>query len=62
MRSLLAIGLLCLACVLAGCDSGQSMLTNDEMENNPKAGLDALNKMGPMPTRKTAMPSPSTKK
>jgi hypothetical protein len=58
MRSLLAIGAMCLACTLAGCDDGSgSAVTKGEMDTNPNVGTDAIKKMGPMPTPKTAMPT-----
>ena len=64
----LGIGALVLSGLLAGCDSGggEAALT-PEQAANPKAGLDALNKMGPMPTAKTvkeaeAKKEPETKK
>lgn len=63
MRTLLAIVTMCLACGLAGCDGGgESLTTKQEMDSNPNLGQDALKKMGPMPTPKTTLPSPSTKK
>jgi hypothetical protein len=49
------VGTLVLSCLIAGCGSGggESSLT-PEQEKSPTAGLDALNKMGPMPTAKDA--------
>jgi len=63
MRRVLAIGAMLLAWTLAGCDGGESMTTQSEMDKNPNVGTDALKKMGPMPTPKTVMPdSPAGKK
>lgn len=49
------VGTLVLSCLIAGCGSGggESSLT-PEQESSPTAGLDALKKMGPMPTAKDA--------
>jgi hypothetical protein len=49
----LAIGALVLSCFIAGCDSGGGEAgVSDEALKNPNAGLDAMKKMGPMPTAK----------
>ena len=56
MRILYAtVGTLVLSCLIAGCDSGggESSLTPEKA--SPTAGLDAMKKMGPMPTAKDVM-------
>ena len=51
------VGTLVLSCFIAGCEmgghSGEAGLT-PEQEASPTAGLDAMKKMGPMPTAKGA--------
>jgi hypothetical protein len=61
MRILYAtVGALVLSCLIAGCDSGggETGLT-PEQEASPTAGLDAMKKMGPMPTAKDAKKVPT---
>jgi hypothetical protein len=63
MRSVLAIGAMCVAFLVAGCDGGGgSMHTQQELDNDPNIGAEAIKKMGPMPTPKTVMPPRSAKK
>ena len=50
----LGIGALVLSGLLAGCDSGGGeAAVKPEEAASPTAGLDAMKKMGPMPTNKT---------
>jgi hypothetical protein len=61
VRILLVIGALFFSVPLVGCgDEGQSGMTKEEM-NDPDAGKKALEKMGAMPTPKTAMPTDAKK-
>jgi hypothetical protein len=62
MRILLVIGALALAFPAIGCDEGgQGGLTQEEM-NDAAAIKKSIEKLGAVPSPKSAMPSPNAKK
>jgi len=61
-RLFLALGVMVLSGVFAGCDGGgESAVAPEEQKSNPNVGIDALKKMGPMPTPKSVSQPPANK-